>query len=328
MMKKRNNTTVDTSAFNSEIISPLSLYSDKQTLNVVLQQPPYVMAGYHWHGHIEINIPFDSNVEYIFNGRNVTIQAGHIALFWASVPHRVVDCKHCRSMAVLDIPVHLFLSWPLSRELINHVTHGIVIQSKHAELVSAFEITRWEKELQSDNLNVQQLAYDEIQLMLRRLSFDGWELLLENTYQSNQQIKSSKHTQHYVSLMLDHIANHYSDALTVENVASAVGLNTHYAMRLFQTVMQLTIKQYITMMRINHSKALLSDTDKTVLDISLTAGFNSISRFYDSFQKYTGVSPQNYRKLSRSNEKWASQGFIPTEQINKGASDGKDLLKR
>ncbi|HBO38849.1 MAG TPA: transcriptional regulator MelR [Pasteurellaceae bacterium] len=309
----------------SEIISPLSLYSTNQPLHVTLQQPPCVMPGYHWHGHMEINIPFDGDIEYIFNGRSVTIRAGHISLFWASVPHRVVDCKQCGKMAVLDIPVHLFLSWPLSQELINHVTHGVIIQSLNPNLISLFEVMRWEKELNMPNPNRHQLVYDEIELMIKRLSFDGWELLLEDTYNFNDQLKSSRHSQHYVSLMLDYIAKHYNQSLTVIDVASAVGLNTNYAMGLFQKVMQLTIKQYITMMRINHAKALLSDTNKTMLDIALTAGFNSISRFYDNFQTYTGVTPQNYRKSVRSNEKWIVQGCMPTEQRSKGASDGKRL---
>lgn len=325
--KKAQTHKEDLIDYGSKGISPLSLYSDQQPLNVTLQQPPGVMDGYHWHGHMEINIPFDSDVEYIFNGCNVVINAGHIALFWASVPHRVVECAECHAMAVLDIPVHLFLSWHLPQKLINQLTHGIVIQSKNAGLVSLFEIQRWEKELKSDNSSLQQIVYDEIQLMIKRLSIDGWQLLLENVYHLNQYIKSSRHTQHYVSLMLDHIAYHHSEPLTVADVANAVGLNTNYAMGLFQSVMQLTIKQYITMMKINHAKALLSETDKTMLDISLTVGFNSISRFYDNFQKMTGFSPQNYRKLVRSNEKWANQGGLPTQSLIKGASDGLKLLK-
>ncbi|WP_051977480.1 transcriptional regulator MelR [Necropsobacter rosorum] len=295
-------THADKTIYGKKIVSPLSLYSDRQSLNVELQQPPNVMDGYHWHGHMEINIPFDGDVAYMFNGRHVTLTAGHIALFWASVPHRVVNCKNCRTMAVLDIPVHLLLSWPLPHNLINQLTHGIVIQSAQPDLVSEFEVRRWENELQSDNLNRQQLVYDEIQLMIKRLSLDGWTLLLENVYHLNQHVKSSRHGQHYVSLMLDHIANHHSMPLTVADVANAVGLNANYAMGLFQSVMQLTIKQYITMMKINHAKALLSETDKTMLDISLTAGFNAISRFYDNFQKYTGTSPQNYRKRVRAND--------------------------
>ncbi|TNH03268.1 transcriptional regulator MelR [Testudinibacter sp. TR-2022] len=319
---------VDGDTFGSESISPLALYSDNQPLRVNLQYPPAAMPGYHWHGHMEINIPFDDDVDYIFNGHNVTIKANHITLFWASVPHRVVDCRQCKAMAVLDVPVHLFLSWPLPQDLINHITHGMIIQSLNPDLVSQFEVARWEKELKMPTLSRQQLVYDEIELMIKRIALDGWQLLLEKVYEPNGQQKSSKHTQHYVSLMLDHIASHYSKSLTVSDVASAVGLNTNYAMGLFQSVMQLTIKQYITMMRINHTKALLSDTDKTMLDISLTAGFNSISRFYDNFQKYTGFSPTHYRKMIRSNDKWLSQGFNPTEQPKKGASNGEALIAR
>ncbi|MNI64821.1 Melibiose operon regulatory protein [compost metagenome] len=76
-------------------------------------------------------------------------------------------------------------------------------------------------------------------------------------------------------------------------------LNANYAMGIFQRVMQLTMKQYITAMRINHVRALLSDTDKTILDVALTAGFRSSSRFYDTFNKFVGMSPQQYRKLSQ-----------------------------
>ncbi|RZY28603.1 AraC family transcriptional regulator [Escherichia coli] len=83
------------------------------------------------------------------------------------------------------------------------------------------------------------------------------------------------------------------------DVAEHVKLNANYAMGIFQRVMQLTMKQYITAMRINHVRALLSDTDKSILDIALTAGFRSSSRFYSTFGKYVGMSPQQYRKLSQ-----------------------------
>lgn len=55
--------------------------------------------------------------------------------------------------------------------------------------------------------------------------------------------------------------------------------------------MQQTMKQYITAMRINHVRALLSDTDKTITDIALTAGFRSSSRFYSTFTRYVGMPP-------------------------------------
>ena len=311
---------------SSEAISPLSLSLAARPLNVNLQSPPQNMPAYHWHGHIEINIPFNDDIEYSFNEHNVTLNAGHTVLFWASIPHRLTNKKNCKNMAVFDIPVHQFLSWQISHSLINHITHGIVIQSKNKDLISLFEIKRWIKELQMEDINRHQLVYDEIQLMVRRISLDGWSPLLEHPQKSIQQISSSKHAQNYVRTMLDYIANHYNEPLTAQTVANAVGLNSNYAMGLFQSAMQLTIKQYITVMRIHHAKALLSDTNRTMLDISLTSGFSSLSRFYDNFLKYTGMPPNKYRKQIRANANWSAQGLVPTAHHIKGGSTGEQLI--
>ncbi|MGS8626415.1 AraC family transcriptional regulator, partial [Salmonella enterica subsp. enterica serovar Infantis] len=75
----------------------------------------------------------------------------------------------------------------------------------------------------------------------------------------------SRPAQFYVSQMLGFIADNSDQALTLNDVAEHVKLNANYARGIFQRVMQLTMKQYITAMRINHGRALLSDTDKTIL---------------------------------------------------------------
>ncbi|MDC2824638.1 transcriptional regulator MelR [Rodentibacter pneumotropicus] len=288
-------------SLESKTTSPLSLPLEKQSLRVKLWQPPLNMPAHHWHGHIEINIPFDGDIEYFYNGSLITIKENHIAAFWASIPHSLVNRRNCTEMAVIDIPVYQFLSWQLPDNFVTHITHGVVIQSKNPALASAFEITRWQNELTKNDNNRNHLVYSEVQLLLKRLELDGWELLLKTHYENNIHSNSSRHTQYYVIQMLNYIGSHFNQTLTVSQVANAIGLNANYAMGLFQRAMQLTIKQYITMMRINHAKALLSDTDKTMLDISITAGFNSLSRFYESFQKYTGFSPMNYRKKIRGN---------------------------
>ncbi|MBW2901872.1 transcriptional regulator MelR, partial [Escherichia coli] len=209
------------------------------------------------------------------------------------------DTGTCQSMAILNLPMHLFLSWPLDKDLINHVTHGMVIKSLATQQLSPFEVRRWQQELNSPNEQIRQLAIDEIGLMLKRFSLSGWEPILVNKTSRTHKNSVSRHAQFYVSQMLGFIAENYDQALTINDVAEHVKLNANYAMGIFQRVMQLTMKQYITAMRINHVRALLSDTDKSILDIALTAGFRSSSRFYSTFGKYVGMSPQQYRKLSQ-----------------------------
>ncbi|SKA62164.1 transcriptional regulator, AraC family [Enterovibrio nigricans DSM 22720] len=283
-------------------VSPLSLYSSYEQIDIELRTP-HSMPVSHWHGQIEMNIPFGDDIDYIINGETVTIRNGHVGLFWASVPHRLTDAGNSHNMGIINIPIHIFLSWPLSRELINQVTHGVVLQSDSSCLVSEFEIQRWERETKLPDANRRQLSADEICLMLKRICLDGWSSLLNGHAERANQNGVSKHSQFYVSQMLEYIASHHDTPLTVNQIASHVGLHANYAMGLFQRVMQMTIKQYITAMRVNHARALLSDTERTILDISLTVGFNSSSRFYQTFQTYPGVTPKQYRNLSRNNQK-------------------------
>ncbi|MCP2006129.1 MULTISPECIES: transcriptional regulator MelR [Buttiauxella] len=284
-----------------ETRSPLALYSEYQRMDIELRRPHY-MESSHWHGQVEINVPFDGDVEYLINNEIVQIKQGHITLFWACTPHQLTRPGDCQNMAIFNLPMHLFLSWPLDRQLINHVTHGMVIKSLAAQQISQFEVQRWQQEMNSQNEQIRQLAIDEIGLMLKRLSLSGWQPILVNKTPSTHSNGGSvsRHAQFYVSQMLEFIGANYDQALTIENIAEHVKLNANYAMGIFHRVMQLTMKQYITAMRINHVRALLNDTDKTILDIALTAGFRSSSRFYSSFNKYVGMSPQKYRKLSQS----------------------------
>jgi len=283
---------------DSHTRSPMSLYSEYQRMDIELRVP-HSMESCHWHGQVEVNVPFDGDVEYLINNEVVQIKQGHITLFWACTPHQLTHPGNCQKMAIINLPMHLFLSWPLDRQLINHITHGLVIRSLTAQQLSPFEVQRWQQELSSPNEQIRQLTVDEIGLMLKRLSLSGWEPIQVNkmTRIRSKGNNVSRHAQFYVSQMLEFIGASFDQALTIEQVAEHVKLNPNYAMGIFQRVMQLTMKQYITAMRINHVRALLSDTDKSILDIALTAGFHSSSSFYSTFNKYVGMSPQNYRKL-------------------------------
>lgn len=278
--------------------SPLSLYSEYQRMDIELRIPEY-MDACHWHGQVEVNVPFDGDVEYLINNEVVQIKQGHITLFWACTPHQLTCPGSCSNMAIFNLPMHLFLSWPLDKQLINHVTHGMVIKSLAAQQLSPFEVRRWQQEINSPNEQIRQLAIDEIGLMLKRFSLSGWQPILVNkTARSRSSGNSvSRHARFYVSQMLEFIGANHDRPLTIESVVEHVKLNPNYAMGIFQRVMQLTMKQYITAMRVNHVRALLSDTDKSILDIALTAGFHSSSSFYSTFNKYVGMSPQHYRKL-------------------------------
>lgn len=215
-------TTQDNDSPESVSISPLSLYSSYEKIDIELRRP-HDMPGYHWHGQVEVNIPFGGDVEYIINGSPIVLKDGHIGLFWASIPHRLTNPGNCHNMGIINIPIHHFLSWPLNREFVNQITHGAVLHSDESSLVSEFELKRWEDEMMHQAESRQQLAADEISLMLKRLCLTGWSQMLTNRKDKPTQNGVSKHSQFYVSQMLEYIATHHDTPLTVKQIADHVG---------------------------------------------------------------------------------------------------------
>lgn len=59
---------------------------------------------------VEVNVPFDGDVEYLINNETVLIKQGYISLFWACTPHQLTRPGNCRQMAIFNLPMHLFLS--------------------------------------------------------------------------------------------------------------------------------------------------------------------------------------------------------------------------
>jgi len=99
--------------------------------------------------------------------------------------------------------------------------------------------------------------------------------------------------------MLRYIADNYDQKVTIEDVSGSTGLHKNYAMKLFNRVMKVSIKQYINQLRLQHAQALLLDTDKPVLNIALEAGFGSVSRFYDIFHREFATSPLEFRRRTK-----------------------------
>lgn len=279
--------------------SPLSLYCSHDRVDVQLR-PPYPMPGYHWHSHVEINVPFDGDVEYIVNGKTCVLRANHIGLFWAVRPHQLVNPGGCQKMGIINIPINLFLAWPLSEEMLCQITNGAVLESEYVMQVSEFEFSRWSRENTTNHYGNHQLVMDEIALMMRRVSLNGWNQLIEADESSVKKYGRINTQYTHVWNILEYIARNYDTAIKIQDIATHIDLHPHYVMNLFQKVMRIPVKQYVTNMRINHARALLSDTDYSITEIAMTVGFTSVSRFYPVFQKMEGITPGEFRNKIRS----------------------------
>ena len=81
-------------------------------------------------------------------------------------------------------------------------------------------------------------------------------------------------------------------------LADEAGVSLYTFPRTFKHYFGATPHQYVLDRRMACARALLADTDLSICEVALEAGFSSQSHLASTFRKYTGVTPNAYRKTS------------------------------
>jgi AraC-like DNA-binding protein len=87
----------------------------------------------------------------------------------------------------------------------------------------------------------------------------------------------------------------YFERLEVDDLASAAGLSRAHFSREFRRAFGEPPHAYLLTRRLERAAALLRTTDRTVADICLSVGLQSIGSFTTSFTRTFGMSPTAYR---------------------------------
>ena len=100
-----------------------------------------------------------------------------------------------------------------------------------------------------------------------------------------------------LSMVLDYIDEHYSENITLEQAAQIAGFSKFYFTRLFKEYTNHTFYEYLTEKRIRAAEQMLLVPKYPVTDVSIQAGFSSLSSFNRTFKRNKGCSPTEYRNL-------------------------------
>ena len=100
----------------------------------------------------------------------------------------------------------------------------------------------------------------------------------------------------------EYIDEHFTEnGLDLTKIADNVNLEPKYLSSYFKKHKNITLVKYITQKRIAYAKQLLKDTDTTISVIAIKTGFTDACMFGKIFKKNEGVTPGQYRDMSRNN---------------------------
>lgn len=253
------------------------------------------------HNEIELNLIRSGSLTYLLGGSTVTIPVGRLAVFWAGIPHQVIDSTDKTEYFVATIPLAWFLQCRFPAHFVDAILHARVVldpepQTRGGDL-EMFE--RWVRDLEEPDQQRQRIAFLEIEARLFRFA-----LAVPVVMPAAQSARNAAsivqvgglNRAEQVALF---IAQHYTEPLTAGQIGKSVGLHPNYVMSLFKKAMGITLNDCITQHRVSHAQRLLATTDDKIIEVAFSAGFGSLSRFHDAFKHWCDCSPKQYRKLHR-----------------------------
>ena len=96
-------------------------------------------------------------------------------------------------------------------------------------------------------------------------------------------------------LAITYIQEHYTENITLEDLSRVADRNPQYISAVFSKTCGMSLKEYITSLRIEEARRLLRSSNMPIGDVAVRTGYQDAKYFSRIFQKTTGQSPREYR---------------------------------
>ena len=99
----------------------------------------------------------------------------------------------------------------------------------------------------------------------------------------------------HIKSALEYINDHYSEKISIAEMAQLAGFSESYFMSLFRQYVGMSCIQYVNLYRVQKAAHALEETTKSVSEIAMIHGFDNISYFNLQFRRTFGMTPREFR---------------------------------
>ena len=215
-----------------------------------------------------------------------------------------------------EVGVDPIYAWDGGKTLENMLRNGNEDASKYIEgLYEQFQHTLPKQKIRSISLNIiitalrtvyesrsmhQQLSEQATGLLARTTNFDTIQELRDEVCQYiaavqtelNNERENSRHK--LVRQVQTFIDEHFSNDITVKQIADAVYYSATYIASVFKNETGLTINDALTQRRMMEAAHLLKSGRMKVYEVSEAVGYSDVKYFSKLFKKSFGVMPSEY----------------------------------
>ncbi|UCZ52804.1 AraC family transcriptional regulator [Bacillus shivajii] len=259
---------------------------------------------FEWHEYLEIFYVLDGVGTYFIEDKRYTFKTGDLFILGNYELHKsqLIDGQPFKAIILMFDP-HLITKTDNSggKDLLSlffdrpaDFSHQLKVNGNlHNKIMFLFDQMFEETENGDNRSNY------TISLIMQWLLVE-----LNRAYKNEQQINLIKSHQRLpmkkvVRNMLEFIDEHYKEDIHLEEVAKSLNVNPSYLSREFKKALGFSLIEFITSKRIRTAREMLRNTSLSVTEIASEIGYNNVTHFHWTFKKLIGISPGQFRKVSK-----------------------------
>lgn len=251
----------------------------------------------HWHEDLQFIYVKRGKIKLITLGDSAITAAGEAVFINKNVVHQIQQIEDCQynSFIFPDYFLGFYMGGP-ARAFVDNIAGKEQMPFFHFEPGTGWNESVLSALQKLDKLEKEKTEFYVYEVLL--LLSEIWLLICKNISMPMERKKSV--TEIRMQTFLKHIEQHYSEDLSLADLAESANVSKSECLRCFKQSMGTTPYKYLIEYRLLQAAALLKSTDDTIECIANYVGFQQISHFGKCFKDKTGLSPREYRKQKSS----------------------------
>jgi AraC-like DNA-binding protein len=253
--------------------------------------------NWHYHPEIELTLITRGSGTRLVGDHSAEYHAGDLVLIGPNLPHTWFSQKTGRTAGSNEAFVVQFLASAFPEGLLAlpefEAVRSLLARSKLGLRFSPEIAKSLEQRLRALTAERELGAWLSLALLLGELARSGGEVLAGATYRNQRSFKMESRLERIIG----YIENHCDGQLSLSDAANFAGLTPSSFARFFRKMTGKTFVEFRNACRIRKACQTLVETELSILEIALAAGFENLANFNRQFRKTTGMPPRDYRRL-------------------------------
>ena len=249
----------------------------------------------HWHSPMEIIMPLKNIYTVECGGKTYTLREGDIIFIFPCNLHTLTAPKSGRRI-IFQPDVQILHQIKEVDGIMSLLSPVVLITPEDSPNI--YEKVRDLLLQIADEYNgnaplSEAVIYSKFLNMLVLMGRDYTDNLVDFEVTS---YKKQEYTEKFITIC-DYISAHCTEDLNLDQLSELAGFSKYHFSRLFKQFSGQSFYSYVSQKRIEHAQMLLASGNKSITEVAIDSGFESMSAFIRMFKKQKGMTPTRFRKM-------------------------------